>query len=815
MSGGPQRARLVTSLGDHDTTRNVRREQPDRLAKAAGPIGTIGAAEPLFITRKSPGGRAWAARITRRIGSSLRFLQHQGRRVFKRPLLVASVALPLLAAGYILYCIVTLPFAGGYSVETTPSALLVEAKDGRLFATRGVFKGEKLSANEVPSDLARAIVAIEDRRFYEHGGVDLRAILRASWRNLASDRIEGASTITQQLVRMLYLSPERTFKRKVQEAMLAVWLELHLSKEEILARYLNTAYFGGGVHGVDAAAKRYFGKSAHKLSLSEAAMLAGLVRAPTALAPHRNLERARERAEVVLAAMAESGAIAQDQADAAIRQPAALRVPPEATPAGTNYFLDMINGEVRRVVGAGAADLRLTTTIDLQLQALAESVVAKRLAAEGKARKVSQAALIAMAPDGAILAMVGGKDYNESQFNRAIQARRQPGSLFKLFVYLAALEKGFTAQSTMIDRPVQIGEWEPENFGGRYRGQVTLRQAFANSLNTIAVQLTEAVGIPSVISVAKRLGVQADLPAVPSLALGSAEVSLLDMTRAFAAIAADAESIEPYGVRTIYRGEQVLYAKPTSAPAAPKNPAARAAMHDLLASVVREGTGKAARITMPAAGKTGTTQEHRDAWFVGFTSDIVVGVWVGNDDNSPTNNVTGGTLPATIWRDFVTQAGPARAKTAATGSPFWKPATPTARGSSPRQQQPEIASAVPETVGRAPRNPSEFSAATVRGAMRVLDTGTLAIDGKVIRLFGIDGLRGRAARALARVLDDEEAECEAAGTTGMHRCRLGDLDLSEQILLSGAGRASEDASPDLVATEQKARDNRAGLWRRR
>jgi 1A family penicillin-binding protein len=807
----------VTSLdngADHNATRSLHSEQPSRLAEAAGSIGTIGTAEPPLISSQPRNARTWVSPATEKIAGSCRFLLRQFNRVRKSRVLLASSAVLLLAVGYTLYCIVTLPFDGGYSVETTPSALVVEANDGHAFATRGVFKGEKLSAGDVPPDLARAVIAIEDRRFYEHDGIDLRAILRASWRNLASNRIEGASTITQQLVRMMYLSPERTLKRKVQEAMLAIWLEIQLSKQEILARYLNTAYFGGGVHGIDAAAKRYFGKSAHKLSLGEAAMLAGLIRAPSALAPHRNLERARERAAVVLAAMVDGGAISQEQADAAVRQPAALRVPPE-TPVGTNYFVDMINGEVRRLVGAGAADLRLTTTIDLKLQALAESVVAKRLAAEGKARKVSQAALIALAPDGAILAMVGGKDYNDSQFNRAIQARRQPGSLFKLFVYLAAFEKGFTAQSTMIDRPVQIGEWEPENFGGRYRGQVTLRQAFASSLNTIAVQLTEAVGIPSVIGVARKLGIQSDLPAVSSLALGSAEVSLLDMTRAFAAIAADAESIEPYGVRTIRRGDQMLYARPAFAPATPKNSAARAAMHDLLASVVREGTGKAARMSVPAAGKTGTTQEHRDAWFVGFTPDIVVGVWVGNDDNSPTNGVTGGGLPATIWRDFVTQAGPTRAKTAATGSPFWKPATAAARGSSPRQHQPEIASAVPETVGRAPRNPAELSAAAVRGAVRVLDTGTLAIDGKVIRLFGVDGLRGRAARALARLLDDEDVECEAAGTTGVHRCRLGDLDLSEQILLSGAGRASEDASPDLVATEQKARDSRAGLWRRR
>jgi penicillin-binding protein 1A len=380
MSSGPQRARLVTRLdngADHNATRRLHSEQPSRLAEAAGSIGTIGTAEPLLISSHPRNARKWVAPATEKIAGSCRFLLRQFNRVRKSRVLLASSAVLLLVVGYTLYCIVTLPFDGGYSVETTPSALIVEANDGHAFATRGVFKGEKLSAGDVPPDLARAVIAIEDRRFHEHDGIDLRAILRASWRNLASNRIEGASTITQQLVRMMYLSPERTLKRKVQEAMLAIWLEVQLSKQEILARYLNTAYFGGGVHGIDAAAKRYFGKSAHKLSLGEAAMLAGLIRAPSALAPHRNLERARERAAVVLTAMVDSGAISQEQADAAVRQPAALRVPPE-TPVGTNYFVDMINGEVRRLVGAGAADLRLTTTIDLKLQALAESVVAKR-----------------------------------------------------------------------------------------------------------------------------------------------------------------------------------------------------------------------------------------------------------------------------------------------------------------------------------------------------------------------------------------------------------------------------------------------------
>jgi 1A family penicillin-binding protein len=801
---------------------------PSQLADAAGLMSTIGAHEPLLppnpdrrIFAKDvfdglPGlwqgftgfaqsiaradWRGWSARNLQRASNGWRLALRSAHRLRLKPVLAVSLAALLLSAGYFVYCIATLPIGGGLSVEATPSALLVEANDGQVFATRGVFKGERLLPADLPANLSRAVVAIEDRRFYEHGGIDPRAIMRAAWRNLSGEKIEGASTITQQLARMLYLSPERTFKRKVQEAMLAVWLELQLSKEEILARYLTTAYFGAGVYGIDAAAKRYFGKPAKDLSLSESAMLAGLVRAPSALAPHRNLERARERAGRVLAAMVESGTISREEAEAARRQPAEVRVPPE-TPTGTNYFVDMVNNDARRLVGAGPADLRLASTLDLKLQSMAESVIAKRLAAEGSAKKVSQAALVAMAHDGAILAMVGGRDYNESQFNRAIQAKRQPGSLFKTFVYLAALQKGFTPQSTLVDRPVQIGEWEPENYGGRYRGQVTLRVAFANSLNSIAVQLSEAVGVPRVIEVAKKLGVQSDLPAVPSLALGSAEVSLLEMTRAFAAIAANVDNVEPYGVRAIRRGDQALYTKPavTLRPAADQ--AARADMRDLLASTVREGTGKAARLPVPVAGKTGTTQEHRDAWFIGFTSDFVVGVWIGNDDNSPTNGVTGGSLPATIWREFVTQAGPARANSAVAAA----------------ARKPAAAAPAPaETLGRNPPHTVAANAVAVRGVPRVLDTGTLEIQGKVIRLFGVEGMSDhRMKRGLARFIDDEEVVCEATDADGTHRCRLDDKDLSAIILINGGGRASAEATPELRAAEERAREARLGLWRRR
>ena len=352
----------------------------------------------------------------------------QPRPVHLVAALLASIV--ILPVAYVAYCMATLPENGGLVIEPTPSALIVQAADGQVFATRGVFKGDKLSAQDIPANLSRAIIAIEDRHFYEHRGFYLPSMLRALVRNIRSGAArEGGSTITQQLARMTYLSPERTIKRKVQEAILALWMERRLGKEEILSRYLNTAYFGAGVYGVDAAAKRYFGKTAKELSLSEAAMLAGLVRAPSALAPTRHLEEARQRAALVLNAMVGTGAISRQQADAARQHPATLRVPPE-NPPGTNYFVDALGGDVKQLVGSGSADLTVRSTLNLDLQSIAETVIARRLKAEGRAKRVGQAALVAMAPDGALLAMVGGRDYNESQFNRATQAKRQPGSLF-------------------------------------------------------------------------------------------------------------------------------------------------------------------------------------------------------------------------------------------------------------------------------------------------------------------------------------------------------------------------------------------------
>jgi 1A family penicillin-binding protein len=723
-----------------------------------------------------------------------------GRRYF-----AAAFALALaVCAGFIVYCVATLPVTGGLQVEATQSALTFESAQGEVFAARGVFKGDKLTAADLPAHLAQAIIAIEDRRFYQHNGVDFRGILRAGSRNSqAGAAREGASTITQQLARLMFLSPERSFRRKVQEALLALWLESQLKKEDILLRYLNTAYFGAGAYGVDAAAKRYFGKKAGELSLAESAMLAGLVRAPSQLAPTRNFGGAKERQEVVLQTMVETKALTPAEAEAARAQPVNLRTPPE-TPPGTNYFVDMVAADVRRLLGSSSGDLALRTTLNLELQRLAEGVIERRLEAEGPKKNVSQAALVALGKDGAVLALVGGRDYEASQFNRATQAKRQAGSLFKLFVYLTALQRGYTPQSVVVDKPTQIGEWEPQNYSGGFRGSMALRNAFAHSINTIAVQLSDEVGIPAVIDTAKRMGIQSTLPAVPSLALGSAEVSLMEMTRAFGSVATNVQSLEPYSIRSITsNSQQALYTKPAAGTeVAGQLAASRAMMIDMLQAVVNEGTGKAARIpNIPVGGKTGTTQEYRDAWFIGFTQDIIVGVWVGNDDNSPTNKVTGGDLPTNIWRDFVGRALPIVAKTAQQAA---KRNTETPNPAAPSILSTGIAN-VPTAA-----NPEE----SPRGAADVLDTATLAIRGRKIQLEGVlgDGDR-RAVRALARFLRRREVACEPAGVPDRYRCNVDGQNLSGVILSNGGARAAPDAPAELLAAEDLARSARVGIWR--
>jgi len=725
-------------------------------------------------------GAGLGARLRRLPGTLWRAL----RWVLRPARLLLGFSLASLAVfGFLAWCLLRIPVGGGMVPEASPASLILEARDGAAFATRGNLQGEPLRPDALPGPLVDAIVAIEDRRFYDHAGVDPRGLVRAVLRTLMTDRMEGGSTITQQLARLLYLSQERSLVRKAQEAMLAVWLETRLSKEEILARYLDAAYFGAGATGADAAARRYFGKPAAEVTLAEAAMLAGLVQAPSALAPTRNPEGALRRANVVLSAMQETGRATPETVAAARAAPPVLRTPPEMAP-GRGYVADWVEAEARRLVGPVPVDLAVRSTLDPALQDAAERVVARLLEREGARGKVGQAALLAITHDGAVLAAVGGRDYAVSQFNRVTQARRQPGSLFKLFTYAAALEAGMRPDSPVEDRPVRIGDWSPGNASGGFRGAMTLREAFAGSVNTVAVQLFQSVGRERVLETARRMGLHSAMPEGPSVALGSGEVTLLEMVAAFAAIPGN-RAVEPYLVRGVRARDRTLYARPEAPGGAPVlSPAARAGMLDLLLAVVRDGTGRAARLDRPVAGKTGTTQDNRDAWFVGMTADVIVGVWVGNDDSSPMADVAGGGLPARIWHDFVAEAD--RVRTAEAPLPAEAPAT----------------------TAEPPR-----PAAALRGPARVIDTATLRIGDRAVQLRGVIGERGAHAEGMEDFIGGREVVCEPVGD-GAHRCGVGGRDLAEVVLSNGGGRAAADATPALRASEAAARREGLGIWRR-
>jgi 1A family penicillin-binding protein len=737
----------------------------------------------------------------------------------------------LLVIGFVGYCAYTLPLQQNPSAEQGPGAAIYATDAGIPFAARGIYRGETLKPDRLPQNLVKAVVAIEDRRFFQHHGIDLRGMMRAAWRDLWGHRtLEGGSTITQQLARLTYLSLERSPRRKVQEIMLALWLESRLSKQEILTRYLNNVYFGAGAFGAEAAAQRYFGKKASDLDLAEAAMLAGLIRAPSQLAPSRNMEAAKKRADNVIDAMLDDGVIDKAQAAEARAQAPKLAVPPETEP-GANYFVDTAEAEVKRVIGTPPVDLTITTTFDPALQEAAENAIHRWLDSEGDRRQAGQAALVAMAPDGAILAMVGGRDYAESQFNRATQAHRQPGSLFKIFVYLTALSNGYRPETAVVDQPVQIDGWEPKNYDGRYRGRVSLETAFSQSLNSVAVQLIQALGPERVVAMAKSLGVQSELPPVPSLALGSAEVTLLEMTRAMNTIATDSKSIEPYTIRSVRsKGSAPIYIRPDSVSERPAWQAAWPDMMRLLETVVTQGTGRAARLDRRAAGKTGTTDDYRDAWFAGFTTDFVVGVWVGNDDHSPMDQVAGGDVPAKIWHDFMVEAERIAARRPAapgalTGSTMPPPAAAAPSAATAAAPPPAAAAPPPAAAGAAapPASaPLQTAAALtqaaprpLRGSPLVLDTGTLVVQGTVIHLDGVEGQAGEPARELVRYLAGRPVACEPAdGADGQYRCKLGEYDLGEAVLLNGAGRAAGNASERMRGAEDRARALGRGVWRR-
>ena len=535
----------------------------------------------------------------------------------------------------------------------SPDITLLDAR-GRMIARRGLTQGKMVAASDLPAYVPNAFIAIEDRRFRDHAGIDPIGLVRAALEDLAAGHVvQGGSTITQQLVKNLFLEPQRTFDRKAQEALLALYLESRYTKDQILTLYLNRVYFGAGVYGIEAASERFFDKPARALSLAEAAILAGSLKAPARFNPLNDAHAARLRAATVLRAMKDAGFISEKtRARAAATEPTIARL--NGT-RGSGYFTDWIISRIPDYVGDVSEPLTIETTLDLVLQAKAERSIAQGLALEGRKLNAGQAALVALSPDGSVRAMVGGRSYRQTPYNRATDASRQPGSAFKPFVYLAALEHGRKPTDVMTDGPIDIHGWTPKNYEGKYEGDISLTRAFAKSSNVVAVQLAQEVGPSIVVRTAHRLGIASELSAVPSVALGSSGVTPLELTAAYAPFANGGEGVVPYGIvsiRTISGRE--LYHRKASGLGRVMSAENAAAITDMMVETVTGGTGKAARLDdRPSAGKTGTTQEFRDAWFIGFTADLVCGVWAGNDNNRPMMHATGGTLPARVFKSFM------------------------------------------------------------------------------------------------------------------------------------------------------------------
>ncbi len=551
-----------------------------------------------------------------------------------------------------------LPDTSNLFHNSTHPEVIILARDGSALSRTGD-NAKIVAVEELPTHLSQAVLATEDRRFYRHFGMDVIGFARALLANIRAGRVvQGGSTITQQLAKNLWLTPERSIIRKLKELMLAIWLEARLEKREILTLYLNRVYLGAGSFGVEAASRRYFGKSARHVTLSEAALLAGLLKAPSRYAPTNDLPRARRRAAEVIDNMVEAGFLKEQQAAAAKRAPARLAKSAVSSGGGNGYFVDWIETQIPLFVGRIDAGIIVETTLVPATQGFAESSLAQTLKRHGKSRAVSQGAVIAFAPDGAVQAMVGGWSYKASQFNRALQARRQPGSAFKAIVYLAGLEDGLRPNSTYKDAPINIDGWRPKNFDGKYAGQVTIERALAKSINTVAVKVAKRVGPKKIISTARRLGITAPLSADLSLALGTSGVSLFEMSAAYIPLANGGTGVFPYGIARIRTTDgQVLYQRSGNSLGRLIKPRHVGQMNRMLSAAVTDGTGRRARLKgREVAGKTGTSQDYRDGWFIGYSADMVAGVWVGNDDNKPTKRVTGGQLPATIWRNFVSRA---------------------------------------------------------------------------------------------------------------------------------------------------------------
>ena len=564
-----------------------------------------------------------------------------------------------LSRGFAIFCVTFLLLVGWLALTAplskslepiAPPQITLLASDGTPIARAGAIVDAPVEAEKLPKHVTGAFLAIEDRRFYSHWGIDPRSIARAVWSNVTSGRTQGGSTITQQLAKFTFLTPKRTLGRKAREALIAFWLEAWLTKDEILERYLSNAYFGDNTYGLRAASLHYFYRHPEKLTPAQAAMLAGLVQAPSRLAPTRNPGLAEKRMKLVLNAMVDTGTMTAAEARA-IRTPRIDVRTRNTLPTGT-YFADWALPAARKLSDVGYSRQTITTTLDARLQGIARRVTGR--AGLGQA----QVALVAMRPNGEVVAMVGGKDYAASPFNRATQARRQPGSTFKLFVYLAALEAGWEPDDRIDNSAIETGSYRPKNSGGVYSKDISLEGAFASSSNVAAVRLFGEVGDEKVIAMARDLGVTAPLPkGDPSLALGTSSMTLIELTAAYAAVAANSYPVEPHAFKADEKGwfENLIWGPSRFGSGVHED------IETMLRAAVNRGTGRAARLPQANYGKTGTTQDNRDALFVGYANDLVVGVWIGNDDNTPLRGISGGGMPARIWRDFMTEASGKRA----------------------------------------------------------------------------------------------------------------------------------------------------------
>jgi penicillin-binding protein 1A len=600
------------------------------------------------------------------------------RRVVLRRTLYWGVVLALwgliAAIGMLVWIGIHLPPIQSLEIPKRPPSVLILGDNGATLATRGDMGGAAVPIGELPDYVPNAFIAIEDRRFYRHRGVDPLGITRALVADvLHRGTAQGGSTITQQLAKNLFLTQERTVTRKLQEIVLALWLEHKYSKKEILELYLNRVYFGAGAYGIEGASQRYFGKSARHLTLPEAAMLAGLVQAPSRLAPNHNPQGAERRAAIVLADMTELKMIAPGAAKLALAYPARAIKPPAA--GSVNYVADWVMDAVNDLIGKFEEDIVVDTTIDPALQNAAEHALADTLNQKGDRLNIGEGALVAMTPDGVVRALVGGRDYGQSQFNRAVDAKRQPGSAFKPFVYLTALEHGLTPDTVREDAPIAVKGWRPENYERQYLGPVTLRQALADSLNTVSVRLTLEFTPQAVVRTAYRLGIASMLEPNASIALGTSEVSPIELVSAYATFANGGIAVTPHVVERIRAADgKTLYGRTQQPLGRIVDARYVGMMNTMLHETLISGTARAANLPgWQAAGKTGTSQDFRDAWFIGYTSRLVAGIWLGNDDNTPTKHAVGGGLPVEIWSRFMraAHAGAAPAPLPGLGDNGW------------------------------------------------------------------------------------------------------------------------------------------------